>query len=334
MSYIPKIITLIPNVSDATSYYRATGVLSKMRYVMDCDFLPESNVSWNSLAWCDIAFAQRPFGESFYKACNIIKNNNIPLWIDFDDYLIDVPEWNPFYKFFKNEKDKQEMLEMIQMADCISVTTEMLKEKYLKYNSNVFVVPNAFNDYTFKFEYNFIGKKSITWRGSNTHSEDLRSILEPLRELQNNNYLDEWIINTIGDDSKILKGLVRHKQHPVIDPIEYFKFIKTLNSSIQLVPLTDIDFNKSKSNIGWIEGIYSGAICIAPFYLREFDRKGVIRYSNKEQFKNILIDTLKDVKSLEPLYKEGYEFIRENLLLSKVNLKRKEIILKLMDLKK
>lgn len=332
--YKPKVLTLIPNVSDATSYYRASGVLSKMRYVMDCDFLPESNVSWNSLAWADIAFAQRPFGESFYKACIIIKNNNIPLWIDFDDYLIDVPEWNPFYKFFKNEKDKNEMLEMVKMADCITVTTDMLKQKYLKINPNVFVVPNAFNDYTFKFDYMFSSNKSITWRGSNTHSEDLRSILEPLRELQNSNTLDNWIFNTIGDDSKILKGLVRHKQHPIIDPIEYFHFIKKLNSSIQLVPLVDCDFNKSKSNIGWIEGIYSGAVCIAPSYLQEFDRKGVIRYDNKEEFKECLSSAIKDISLLENTYKEGYEYIKENLLLSKVNLLRKEIILRLMDIKK
>ena len=334
MSYTPKVVTLIPNVSDATSYYRATGVLSKMRYVMECDFLPESNVSWNSLAWCDIAFAQRPFGESFYKACNIIKNNSIPLWIDFDDYLIDVPEWNPFYKFFKNQKDKDEMIEMVQMADCITVTTEMLKEKYLLYNKNVFVIPNAFNDYTFKFEYSFSGKKSITWRGSNTHSEDLRSIIEPLREMQNSNTLNDWIINMIGDDAKLFKGLVNHKQHPVIDPIEYFHFIKRLNSSVQLVPLVECDFNKSKSNIAWIEGMYSGAVSIAPSYLQEFNRDGVIQYSSKEEFKDILINIVKDSKFLESYYKKGYEFIKETLLLSKVNELRKSIILQLMDLKK
>lgn len=329
--YNPKIIALIPNPSDATSFWRASGVISKLRHISDFTFTHETNVSWNTLIWSDIAFLQRPFGESFYKACIIIKNNNIPLWIDFDDYLIDVPDWNPFSKFFKNEKDKRQMIEMIEMADCITVTTEFLKTKYLKHNKNVFVVPNAFNDYIFKFDYNYSNKNSITWRGSNTHLEDLRSILEPLRELQNSNILNNWIINTIGDDSKIFKGLIQHKNHPIIDPIEYFYFIKELNSKIQLVPLIDIDFNKAKSNIAWIEGIYSGAICISPSYLDEFNRPGVLQYKDKEEFKSILKDCIENKIDLEKIYKEGYEYIKENLLLSKVNHLRKDIIMSLMD---
>ena len=334
MKYIPKVITLIPNVSDATSFWRATGVISKLRHIMECDFLQETNVSWNTLVWSDIAFLQRPFGESFYKACYIIKNNNIPLWIDFDDYLIDVPEWNPFSKFFKNQKDKNEMIEMLEMADCITVTTEFLKNKYLKHNKNVIVIPNAFNDYSFKLDYNFTGAKSITWRGSNTHLEDLRSILEPLRELQRSEIISDWILNTIGDDSKILSGLVKHKNHPIIDPIEYFHYIKKLNSSLQLVPLIDIDFNKAKSNIAWIEGIHSGAVCVSPDYLPEFNKPGILKYSDKDSFKESIKESVKDVSLLEKSYKQSYNYIKENLLLSKVNHDRKTIIENLMDLKK
>lgn len=331
MNYIPKIITLIPNVSDATSFWRASGVISKIRHIANFDFLPETNVSWNTLTWADIAFLQRPFGEAFYKACNIIKNNNIPLWVDFDDYLIDVPEWNPFATYFKNEKDKNEMIEMVEMADCITVTTEFLKTKYLKHNKNVYVIPNAFNDYVFKFDYSYTGKNNITWRGSNTHLEDLRSIIEPLRELQNGNVLDKWIINTIGEDAKIFKGLIRYKNHPVIDPIEYFYFIKKLNSTIQLVPLVNIDFNKAKSNIAWIEGIYSGAICISPSYLDEFKRPGVLQYNTKEEFKSIMKDCIDNKIDMGKIYKEGYEYIKENLLLSKINHLRKDVINNLMD---
>ena len=332
MKYIPKIHCLIPNPSDATALYRSTGVLSKLKHHIDCHFSFDNNVSWSTLAWNDILFCQRPWGKPFYSACLIAKNNNMPIWMDFDDYLLDVPEWNPAYKFFSSPQEKELFKEMLNMSDAITVTTEHLKQKFLKFNPNVFIIPNAHNDYLFKFDYNFSTSKKIVWRGSNTHLEDFRSIVETIRNLQSNE-LTDWQLNVIGDDPLKFKSLIKFKHHPPVDPIEYFIFIKELNPLIQLVPLVVNDFNKSKSNIAWIEGIYSGAVSVAPKDMVEFNRPGVFLYDDLSDFENILRESVKNPQELKQFYDEGFEFVKEKLLLSKVNELRKTLVEKLMDLK-
>lgn len=332
MKYRPRIHCLIPNPSDATAFYRSTGILSKLKHHIDCDFSFENNVSWSTLAWNDILFCQRPWGKPFYSACVIAKNNNVPLWMDFDDYLLEVPEWNPAHKFFSSKQDKDYFVEMLKMANAITVTTEKLKSLFIKHNPNIFVIPNAFNDYMFKFESCFSKNKKINWRGSSTHIEDLRSIILKIRDFQNKDESKEWVLSMIGEDPLKFKSLIKFKHYPSVDPIEYFLLIKELNPAIQLVPLVVNDFNDSKSNIAWIEAIYSGAVTIAPKGLKEFNRPGVFLYEDEDDFLNILVSCLSSGDFLKETYDKGFEFIKENLMLSKINESRKKLIEALMDL--
>jgi len=335
MNYRPRIHCLIPNPPDATSLYRASGPLSKLKHHIDCEFNFNTNVSWDSLAWSDILFAQRPWGKAFHKACQIAVNNDVPIWIDYDDYFLDVPHYNPHRKNFANFHDQKQMIEMIEMATVITVTTEKLKEKFSQHNENVFIVPNAFDDYMFNFEYKPSKNKVVNWRGSATHSEDLKSVIAGIRNLQDSRLYLDWMFNFIGKDVDVLKNQrIYFKQQSPLDPIEYFHYIQDLNPSIQLVPLIDNEFNHAKSNIGWLEGIYSGAVCIAPKVLKEFNRPGCLLYEDVDDFEKILKTCMTDINLLEDFYKEGFEFIQENLLLSKVNKLRKQIVEQLMDLKR
>jgi hypothetical protein len=47
-----------------------------------------------------------------------------------------------------------------------------------------------------------------------------------------------------------------------------------------MVPLHVSDFNRAKSNIGWIEAVHAGAITVAPDF-QEWRRPGVINYACK-----------------------------------------------------
>lgn len=339
MGYRPRIHCLIPHKEDATSYYRAQMPLSKLKHLIDCDFVYDTNISWASLAHDDIMFVQRPWGQAYYKACQIAVNNRLPIWIDYDDYLLDIPEWNPGANNFSKEEDQQLMLEMISMATVVTVTTKKLHEKFSKHNENVFVVPNALDDFTFQLDYNLSNKKIVNWRGSTTHKDDLRTILENLRTLQNrmteSGIMKDWLFNFIGDDSKIMKGIIQFKNLPSVDPIEYFHMIKKLNPTIQLVPLVNHEFNHAKSNIAWIEATYSGAVTLAAECFEEFNRPGIQRYKDSEDFLDKLQTMIFDWTEKD--YKENYDmsfnFINQNLRLSEVNQLRKQIVVQLMSMK-
>lgn len=335
MNYRPRIHCLIPNSTDATSLYRAVGPLSKLKDHIDCEFGFNSNISWDTLAWADILFIQRPWGTPFFKACEIAVNNGVPIWIDYDDYLLDVPHYNPHKKHFSNHYDQQQMIKMIEMATCITVTTKKLKDKFSAHNENVFIIPNAIDDYTFDFDYAPSKNKLINWRGSQTHSEDLKSIIEEIKRIQDDKIILDWKFNFIGKDAENLKSKgIRYIYQSPLDPIEYFHYIKELNPAIQLIPLMDNEFNQAKSNIGWLEGIFAGAVGIAPKQLIEFNVPGCFLYETPEEFYLILKEATKDISILEDFYKKGYEFVKENLILSKINFLRKQVIVQLMDIKR
>lgn len=347
-----KLHALIPNPVDSTSLYRGSGVISKLRYMMDIDIITETNINWSSLSYSDILFVQRPWGKPFKDAIRIAKNNGLPVWVDYDDDLLNVPDWNPNRNMLygieksdtpllinaKMDQTNQIMFDILNMADVITVTTQFLKDKFSKWNDNVIVIPNAFNDYMFDFKLKKENEinKIINWRGSNTHSEDLLTLQEELSKIQSwikENNLN-FIFNFIGTDAKNLKKL-DYKLQNHLDPIEYFHYIDRLSPMIQICPLKDHDFNRAKSNIAWIEGTYSGAVCLAPDkYLPEFKRPGIIRYDVKDDdFVNKMKYLLfKDNSFAYENYKKSYNFIKDNLLLSKVNIIRKNIILELLGL--
>jgi hypothetical protein len=330
--YRPRINCLIPNQTDVTSLYRAVGPMSKLKHHIDCEFTHTTSISWASLAWCDILFLQRPWGDAFEKACEIAVTNKIPIWIDFDDNLLEIPDWNPAKKLYHKPEEQKGMVRMLEMASCITTTTEYLKNQFLQYNQNVFIIPNAVDDYLFDFKSvdSPSPKTIINWRGSSTHQEDLKSILASLRKVQNRldqNTIDH-MFHFMGSDANMLKSILRFKQVEPLDPIHYFHYISTLGAKIQLVPLVDIPFNHAKSNIAWLEGIISGAVTIAPKYLPEFNRPGCLNYSTLEEFEEILYEAT--IQDISEFYKQGWSFVASNLRLSKVNKLRADVVRELL----
>lgn len=74
----------------------------------------------------------------------LIKECNCKVIIDVDDYW-DLGNDHPLSLSSKIENWKQPIIEHIKLADAVTTTTEIFKKEILKYNKNVFVIPNAIN---------------------------------------------------------------------------------------------------------------------------------------------------------------------------------------------
>ncbi len=331
MNYRPKIHCVIPHYNDSTAWYRSTAPIIALKH-HGIDFVMKQSVDWVDMLYTDIVFLQRPFKNDFKDIVEYARNCNKPIWIDFDDDLNSVPDYNPHRHVFKDGIDKENFQLMISMANVVTVTTDYLRDKYKEFNNNIIVIPNAHNDYMFPFEYNFSKNKIVNWRGTNTHREDLRSVIETLRRVQQLESSKDWLFNFIGQDSDLMKGLVKSKQVKPMELIEYFRYIKNLNPMIQLCPLVVNDFNLAKSNISWIEGTYSGAVTIAPMNFHEFRKPGIFTYGSQESLYYTFEAFFEMTETeLEKMYNESFEYIKSNLLLSHVNKQRAEIVQKLLN---
>lgn len=351
LSILPRLLGVYPSKTDAVSFYRSVGVLPYIRS-MQYSILDEP-IAWNVLIDQDIVFINRPFGGNFLEALHVMLKNKKQIWLDYDDNFLNIPDTNPVHTYYQNEKHIDEFIQLLESAHVVTVSTHSLG----KYFSSVapkckpLVIPNAFNDYLFKFEYSFSENKIVNWRGSNTHNQDFRTIIDSFVDVTNK--YPNWDFSFLGKLGYHLKGIPIKTTDPVtkkekllenpflnyvnkfendnlkafdeMDIIDYFNFLKSLSPSIQIVPLENALFNYNKSNIAWMEATYAGAVTIAPNF-PEFRKPGVLLYETEKQFKKILTSCLDGEINLRENYELSFNYIKENLMLSNVNKKREELI--------
>jgi hypothetical protein len=314
----------------ACSYYRSIGPLSKIHKInpeIHVEYI--ESVSWSAMADADILFLARPVENNYIEAIEFAQSFGVKTWIDFDDALTLLPKDNPGHDYFRSDAVIKNIEKAIRNTDLLTVSTNNLKNLYSKLNTNIVVIENAFNDYNYNFEKRSNGTKYISWRGSNTHRDDLLSCKDDFISVSSQ--FPEWQWVFLGGDQRemwyILNGLNNYQSIGDLEIVKYNRFIHNLQPSIHVCPLLDTEFTRSKSNIAWIEATWAGAATIGPS-IPEFVKPGCVNYTNNFQY--VLEKLIKSKSFRKENYEKSFEYIRDNLLLSKMNEKRISVIEELM----
>jgi len=326
---IHRIGAVISIPQGACSYYRSIGAFSKIKNIT-FELLEKGN--WVNYSSIDILYMERPVLPSFIEGMKMAKSFNIPIWIDFDDDLFNVPKYNPAHTFYSKKETLESIVNACRLSDIITVTSPKLQKVYSQFNKNVEVIPNAWNDINFPLNTNVISnKKIINWRGSATHRNDLLEYKESLLKAVSTK--KDWQWSWIGKEHWMISDFIDDKQKISIeemDIIQFFNVMKQLNPAIQIVPLKINEFNEAKSNIAWLEATYAGAVTVAP-PMEQWDRPGIIRYQDMDHIYDEIVDAMNNEKKRKAMWKDSYEYIESELLLSKINKKRSEIIERLIN---
>jgi hypothetical protein len=248
---IKSILVVLPNNEDATSFYRGMGPISAMRRTRDMNLMFTNKASWPAVKASDVVFIQRPHDPSHLTLAETTKENNRPLWIDFDDLLFDIPNDNPAHNDYMRKETRLRIIEIIKMADVVTVSTPQLKKclqvKGGVLNNNVHVVPNALDDDLLIHAKPFNLKKLVSWRGSPTHLNDC---------LVNGNGITafakehkDWAFAFFGTNPWPITNCIEQNRALIVPPLtvdKYFKMGSTMNASVMMVPLADNLFNRCK----------------------------------------------------------------------------------------
>ena len=196
-----------------------------------------------------------------------------PFVVEVDDNYVDVPPWNEAYHGFRNGSSfRRVSLDCMRNADALTVTTPHLGETYAPINDNIYVIENSLD---FKGDRKFVGWDTVSvrkhrgvrigWIGGRAHFEDLMMVAPMLREiLKKHEDVTLVLINSaIRESCKLLKreypfeGLKNVMYADRSVPINrYAGFMASFGFDIGLAPLVDCNFNRSKSNLRFLE--YSG----------------------------------------------------------------------------
>jgi hypothetical protein len=321
------------NPCSAVSFYRSIGPFSYLKKIdknIETELL--KRVDWSTLIGTDIFYIERPQVQNDLTALEMAKDFNVKTWVDYDDLLHCIPQENPGYKFYNDDQTKKTIEESLKIADVVTVSTPAIKEYYKPLNNNIIVLPNAFNDYNYKFEHrkqsDYTDNPLITWRGSATHRKDLLSIKEQLLNIDKK-YKSKLSFCFIGNETWFITDHILNRKFQVkeCDIIDFMIMLKEIRGSIHLSPLEVSEFNKAKSNIGYLEGTYMGSVTIAPSELPEFNVPGCVLYSSeKNNFEYILEKCIKSKSFRQENYDKAFEYVKNNRLLSQINKQRLKII--------
>jgi hypothetical protein len=319
----------IPNEHDATSFYRGLQPIVQLRWL-----LPNLQIQYagkeigmKDVAHQDVIFLQRPAGPEHIHLIEMAKALRIPVWADYDDDLFSVPSTNPAHQVFNNPRTQQVLNEIISKVDVLSVSTQCLADALSqRTKAPIYVIPNAFNDYLFRDEVTFKPKSVVTWRGTQSHQGDLfhfgPAIMSAAQEHP------RWLFNFFGFNPWFITEQNKRQfiHTPPCEIIKYHQVIKQVGANVNIVTLSDTHFNRCKSNISFIEAAYAGGVTIAPNF-PEWQRPGVITYNSMREFQDALKDTLAtSPDELRRAHASSWEFIQEELLLSKVNKQRATLL--------
>lgn len=324
-----------PGPNQAMSFYRGRLPFIKLqkKYSDQLMFYPHFNQkpTWDYILLFDLVFMQRPADESHVILAQACNRYNIPLWVDFDDLLTAIPVDNRAHDGYQEYQEN--IAEIIRLSTVITVSTEDLKD-YLDNDFNcghkTIVVSNALDTQTFPHTPKFKNSKKILWRGGDTHQKDLFDFKDEIINTMNSN--KKWTLDFIGYNPFFITGHIKHTYTPKMDLDSYFELLPKLNHSICIVPLHDCEFNRSKSNIGFIEATYAGAVCLAPDF-KEWNHPGIINYSDQKDFGDKLTAMIKGEMDLKAFHAQSWQYISDHLSLDKVNEERYSIIEKLRKLK-
>jgi len=183
---------------------------------------------------------------------------NKKILCEIDDYLIDVPHYNPVVAdggLTAGNNIEKIVIEQMKSADKIITSTDYLGEQYKRFNKNISTISNSidFTKWNFKNNNKFNKKIKIGWIGGANHYEDLR-ILEqiiPIIQEKYKNKIEFTIVCGIPDYLKRIKNIKLVKKNVNID--KYPEFIASQGFDIGLAPLVYNRFNMAKSNLRWLE---------------------------------------------------------------------------------
>jgi glycosyltransferase involved in cell wall biosynthesis len=208
----------------------------------------------------------------------IIRKFNKKIVMDYDDNLFEVPKWNPAYfglgteyvdfivhnktgehmNIEANIERQKEMMESTRLADMVTVTGPDLADVYRRFNPNVHILPNSVDFRLIKpCKKSTDGKIRIFWQGSSTHLKDLAEISDVMTDITEKYDNVIWTFWGSGYETvkEIFKGIPEDRIE-FIETVpfdEYYDKLNSLTIDIGICPLTDIYYNKCKSNVKWLE---------------------------------------------------------------------------------
>ena len=221
-------VLVVPSDRTGVSYFRSTIPHIKLEeyyptdYYIDVDYEPQLN-NENYLKQYDIIHYHRTLGD-YAKVPDILEKCDelgIITIMDIDDHWSPGPNHPAWAIIQKHQLDKK-IVDNLKCSRNIITTTPIFAETLKKFNSNVYVLPNAINPEEKQF-LNTTTKSErvrIGWLGGSSHLKDLEILSSMVQNFARDGLLDKVQFVLCGYDLRgtmtmIDRNTGKEKQRPI-----------------------------------------------------------------------------------------------------------------------
>jgi glycosyltransferase involved in cell wall biosynthesis len=212
----------------------------------------------------DLILLQRQYKEEVLRPILEMKKKGPKIVYEIDDDLFNIPDWNPAKRILGVKAVQEGIRKFLGIVDAVFVSTEYLVDIYKPYCKKVYVLPNSINyDFVYARPQNAL-KKVVLWQGSMTHYKDVAIAEKGILALAKNP--DILVKMWCGFDPKTYKPVFDFPGAHVIPlvPFEaFYAMFSQVDAHIGLAPLSTVPFNKSKSNLKFLEYTVQGMVTVA-----------------------------------------------------------------------
>lgn len=193
----------------------------------------------------------------------------------------EIPDYNRYKAGFNSEEVRQNCIDMINLCDEVTVTCKFIRDIYREKTGKqeITVVPNFPPYWWFGHQYNYNKivnaheknrrKPRIVYAGSGAHF-DVDNLANQQDDFTHVNdfiirNLDKYQFVFIGGVPRTLEQYVKSgkiEYHHWRNLLEYPNFLASLEAQLFIAPLQDNNFNRSKSDIKYIEAACLGIPCL------------------------------------------------------------------------
>ena len=246
----------------------------------------------------------------------IADKQNFKLIFEIDDIMFreDIPEYNKFRFAFEPDDIRQASQESIEICDQVTCTCDYMRDYYMSKtsNSNIKVIPNyppkfcignLYDEDVIIRNYDRHVKKRrkprILYAGSGAHfdvgnqnngKDDFSHVLETVMKTTSKY---QWVF--LGAYPLQLNSLVKSGKiefHPWAKLYDYGDMLKSLKVNCLVAPLLDNIFNRSKSDIKYVEACALGVPIICQDIIT-YD-KAPLRFNTGSEMIDQIDNILKD----------------------------------------
>jgi len=216
----------------------------------------------DNLKECDILFYNRtPYGAQLDDVLRYREQYGFKIIVDLDDYWKLYPG-HYLEHTWRVQNLEQQIIRNLQIADAVTCTVDPLRDKILKYNSNVHVVPNGlpFDDRQFTTDRTASDRMRFIYAGGGSHFWDLFMIRNSIGRLSRDKFDGEIVlagIAAVNIYDRMVEVMSDHGRIKNFRSLQYLPLDSYMDlykeGDVALAPLAKNIFNGHKSNLKVLE---------------------------------------------------------------------------------